>query len=212
MRAFYKVFRWVILAVLVLLIFVALRKPAPPTLPVAPESAKVNLQSFNDKLDQLSESHARGESGQARFSADEVNSYVAQSMSEQQPAPSPRATSQPAPSAAPQSVAAATPDNPPPVRTVQVGFLNDQITGQFATELYGKEIYVTISGHLGAKDGYATFDPTAFKVGDFEVPVAWVNDALQRKLAEPENREKLKLPEYVRDLRVENGELVVTEK
>ena len=47
-------------------------------------------------------------------------------------------------------------------------------------------------GRLGEKDGYATFDPTEFKVGDLDVPVSLVNPALQKKLAE--QRDRLKLP------------------
>jgi hypothetical protein len=44
---------------------------------------------------------------------------------------------------------------------------------------------------MGEKDGYATFDPTEFKVGDTEVPVALVNPLLQQKMAE--QRDKLKV-------------------
>jgi hypothetical protein len=73
-----------------------------------------------------------------------------------------------------------------------------------------KKVYVTVSGHLGAKDGYATFDPTEFKVGDLNVPVSLVNDALQKKMLE--QRDRLKLPDFVSDLKVENGELVVAKK
>jgi hypothetical protein len=55
-----------------------------------------------------------------------------------------------------------------------------------------------------------TFDPTEFKVGDLSIPVSLVNSALQKKLAE--QREQLRLPEGVASLRVENGELVITQK
>ena len=48
-------------------------------------------------------------------------------------------------------------------------------------------------------------------MGDLSVPVSLVNPALQRKLADPENRDKMKLPEFVKDVRVENGELVISE-
>jgi hypothetical protein len=78
--------------------------------------------------------------------------------------------------------------------------------------MYGKEIYITLSGNLGSRDGYVTFEPTAFKVGDLVVPVDWLRERFQQKLAEPENREKLKLPDFVASLRVENGELVITER
>jgi len=46
----------------------------------------------------------------------------------------------------------------------------------------------------GQKDGYATFEPTEFKVGDMDVPVSLVNPALQRKLAEERDRLKLSDP------------------
>ena len=63
---------------------------------------------------------------------------------------------------------------------------------------------------MGAKDGYATFDPTEFKVGDLSVPVSLVNDQLQKRLQE--QRDRLKLRDFVGDLRVEKGELVIREK
>jgi len=98
-----------------------------------------------------------------------------------------------------------------PIKSTQVSFENDVVKGQFLTEVYGKDVYITVAGRLGSHDGYVTFEPTEFKVGDLGVPVSMVNPVLQRKLADPENRDKMKLPEFVKDLRVENGELVITE-
>jgi hypothetical protein len=199
----YKIFRWVLLVAFVMVIVAMLRKPVAPSLPQAPDVAKENLQTFDEKVDRLAESHARGETAEARFTGDEINSAIAHSLGSD--AVSDRAASAAQP--------AATPDAPPEVRTVQVGFADDQVTGQFATQLYGRQVYITLSGRLGAQDGYATFEPTAFRVGDLDVPlIASVKEALQRKLAEPENRDKFKLPEYVSGLKIENGELVITEK
>ena len=67
-----------------------------------------------------------------------------------------------------------------------------------------------MGGHLGAKNGYVTFDPTEFKIGDLNVPVALVNDQLRKKMEEQKDR--LKLPDFVADLRIENGQLVIKEK
>jgi hypothetical protein len=83
----------------------------------------------------------------------------------------------------------------PKVTDYQVSFEGDIVRGQFATEVAGKQLFVTIGGHLGAKDGYATFDPTEFKVGDLSVPVSLVNDQLQKRLQE--QRDRLKLPDFV---------------
>ena len=80
----------------------------------------------------------------------------------------------------------------PNIKDQQVTMEGDIVHGRFLTEIAGKEVWVTISGHMGEKDGYATFEPTEFKVGDMNVPVSLVNPALQRKLAE--ERDRLKIP------------------
>ena len=83
----------------------------------------------------------------------------------------------------------------PTIKDQKVTYEGDTVHGQFLTEVGGKDVWVTISGHMGQKDGYATFDPTEFKVGDIEVPVALVNPALQRKLAEERDRLKVAGPD-----------------
>jgi hypothetical protein len=98
----------------------------------------------------------------------------------------------------------------PAIKDQQVSFEGDVVHGQFLTEIAGKDVWVTVSGHLASKDGYATFEPTEFKVGDLSVPISLVNPALQKKLAE--QRDRLKLPDFVGDLKVENGELVMQQK
>jgi hypothetical protein len=84
-------------------------------------------------------------------------------------------------------------DGEPNIKDHQVTYEGDLVHGRFLTEIAGKDVWVTISGHMGSKDGYATFEPTEFKVGDVSVPVSLINPSLQRKLAE--QRDKLKLPE-----------------
>jgi hypothetical protein len=86
----------------------------------------------------------------------------------------------------------------------------DLLRGQFLTRIAGKDVYLTLAGHLGAKDGYATFDATEVKVGDLTIPASLVNEVLQKKLAE--QRDQLKLPPNVKDLKIENGQLVFVEK
>jgi len=85
-------------------------------------------------------------------------------------------------------------DGLPNIKDQKVTYDGDTVHGQFLTEIGGKDVWITISGHMGQKDGYATFDPTEFKVGDVEVPVALVNPALQQKLAEERDRLKLSEP------------------
>jgi hypothetical protein len=196
-------------------LILALRKPQPVAQPQAPAAVAANAQSFQTKVDQLAQAQADGQSGsEVHLTPGEINAAIAQA-SGPAPAPAPAPTS----AAIPDSPAA-TPDinaniaagsiDPSNLPEPIVSFDGDQIKGQFLTEVAGKKVYVTIAGHLGSKDGYASFDPTEFKIGDLNVPVSLVNDALQKKLLE--QRDRLKLPEYVSDIHVENGELVVKQK
>ena len=68
----------------------------------------------------------------------------------------------------------------PTIKDQKVSFDGDLVHGQFLTEIAGKDVWITISGRVGEKDGYATFDPTEFKVGDLNVPVSLVNPPCRR--------------------------------
>jgi uncharacterized protein YpmS len=96
------------------------------------------------------------------------------------------------------------------VKSYQVELDGDVARGQFIVHLPAADIYVTLAGHVGSQDGYVSFDPTEFKIGELSIPVSLVNSALQKKLVE--EREQLKLPDGIASLRVENGELVITQK
>ena len=166
----------------------ALKKPQPVASPQTPAEIAANAQSFQAKVSQLEQAQAQGQTGsEVRLTADEIVAAIAQ-----------------AERAMPSSVAPANPEEP------IIGFEGDIVRGQFVTEVAGKKTYVTVAGHLGSKDGYATFAPTEFKVGDLKVPVSLVNDALQKKMLEQQDR--LKLPGFVSDVRVENSQLVVKQK
>jgi hypothetical protein len=176
-----------------------LKRPAPVAPPQAPAAAAANAQSFQEKLSQLEQSATtpNPEAGEqatpaeVRITSDEVSAALAQAtgaLTGEQLSPGTDLGAMPA------------------IKDQQVSFDGDVVHGQFLTTIAGKDVWITITGHLGSKDGYATFDPTEFKVGDLNVPVSLVNDQLQKKLAE--QRDRLKLPDYVGDVKVDNSELV----
>jgi hypothetical protein len=186
------------LAALVVVIILLLQKPQPVAAAMTQADRREKLQDFDSKLQDLESSRERGDIAEAQFTAAEINAMFQA-----------RTQARPRGEAPSRNETTAAPDQVPEIRAAQVSFLDDQVTGQFVTDLYGKNVYVTVSGRLGVSNGYVTFDPTAFKIGDMPVPVSLVNSRLQSKLQEPENHEKLKLPDYVSDLRVEQGQLVM---
>jgi len=209
----------------VVAIVLVLKKPAPVAPPQPLANAAANAQSFQDKVERLEQPKEPGQPpAEVHVTADEIQAAIAQAAgaiplapaqtSGASPAPvTQSATTQPQsaiPNAVPSSADAPFAAGTPEVKDYQVTFEGDIARGQFVTEIGGKDVYVTLAGHLGSQNGYATFDPTEFKVGDLSIPVSLVNDALQKKLNE--QRDRLKLPDNVGGIKVENGELVMTQR
>lgn len=200
-------------------IVLVLKRPAPVAHSQAAAAIAEHAQSFDQKMAQFEQASqppqsstsaesspastnaistppATNPKAEVHINSDEISAVLAQSLG----------TAGAASLTPNSSVGAAAPT----IKDQQVSFDGDLVHGQFLTEIAGKDVWITVSGHIGEKDGYATFDPTEFKVGDLSVPVALVNPTLQKKLTE--ERDRMKLPDNVGDVKVENGELVMQQK
>jgi hypothetical protein len=208
----------------VVAIVLVLKKPTPVAQPKTPAAIAASAQSFGQKMEQF-EQTTQQSSPAYTASYQTTPSQTQQTVATPQSKAEVHLTSDEVGAALAQAVGAAgagaagtgelAPDfnlggGAPTIKDQQVSFEGDTVHGQFLTEIAGKDVWVTVSGHLSSKDGYATFEPTEFKVGDLNVPVSLVNPALQKKLAE--QRDRMKLPENVGDLKVQNGELVMQQK
>lgn len=182
----------------VVALYLVIKKPQPVAQPQTPAMAAANAQSFEQKLEQLEKpKEPDAPPAEVHITSNEVGAALAQSAGA-----IPAASGQLTPNTDLGSM--------PNILDQQVSFDGDQVHGQFLTTLAGKNVWVTVSGHLSSKDGYAAFEPTEFKIGDMSVPVSLVNDALQKQLAS--QRDRLKLPDSVGGIKIENGELVLTQK
>ncbi len=182
-----------------------LSKPQPVAPPQNREEVRANAQSFDQKIELLEAARDQNSApAEVRFTSDEVSAEVAENMS---PSSAPQAGTANTRPTSPDAVVA---QGDVQVKGYQVKLEGDVARGQFVANVAGKDVWVTLAGHLGSQDGYVSFDPTEFKVGEFNIPISLVNSALQKKLAE--QREQLKLPPGIASLRVENGELVITQK
>ncbi len=199
------------LAISILTLVLVLKRPAPVAPVLAPAAAAADAQSFQEKVNQLAQPRPPGEGeSEVRMTSRELSAALAQAAG-LPPSAAPANTSTGAPSSSsPASGAMEFPGAVPNIKDYQVSMDGDIVRGQFLTQIAGKDVYLTLAGHLGSKDGYATFDATEVKIGDLSVPASLVNEVLQKKLAE--QRDQLKLPDNVKDLKVENGELVFVEK
>lgn len=211
----FKVDRIISIATLVaslVAIVLVLKKPAPVAHPQPPAAIAEHAQSFDQKMADFqqavqqsstpvasvalgtNQTAASESKPEVRITSDEISAVLAQSFG---------------------NTGELKPDTnlgagAPTIKDQSVNFDGDTVHGQFLTEIAGKDVWITLSGHIGEQNGYATFEPTEFKVGDLNVPVSLVNPALQKKLAE--ERDRLKLPDSVGGLKIENSELVMQGK
>jgi hypothetical protein len=206
-------------------IVLVLKKPAPVAQPQTPAAIAANAQAFGQKMEQFEKATqptaapVSGGNYQVSASQSQDQPSIPPSPSAAQPKAEVHLSSDEISAVLAQATAASsgelTPNSnlgsgEPNIKDQQVSLEGDTVHGQFLTEIADKDVWVTVSGHLSSKDGYASFEPTEFKVGDLNVPVSLVNPALQKKLLE--QRDRMKLPDNVGGLKVDNGELVMQEK
>jgi hypothetical protein len=198
-----RIISFATLAISILTLVLLLKRPAPVAPAAAPAAAAANVQSFQEKVNRLEQPRVAGEGeSEVRINAGELSAALAQAAGVLPATTAAPANSSTSASSSPSPAGPATefPGAVPNIKDYQVSMDGDIVRGQFLTQIAGKDVYLTLAGHLGAKDGYATFDATEVKVGDLSVPASLVNEVLQKKLAE--QRDQLKLPNNVKDLKV----------
>lgn len=197
----YRILRWFFLAAAAISIGLMLRHPQRLVAQhVSAAQLALRANSFQSKLGDLEQAHQQGQAGvEARITSDEVAAAFAVP------------DLPPAQTAALRSDTASATEQVP-LSDQQVVFDGDQVKSQFTTQVAGKDLVVTLSGRVSSKDGYVDFVPTSFQIGSMPVPISIVQQQVEKKLSDPATHEHLKLPDFVSDIRIEKGQLVVVEK
>lgn len=219
LRTGYKVLRWGLLIALGLIIGLALRKSPPPNVAYDPQATA----RVEQKLAAADQATATGQPAQVQLDPTELNSYLQQNL---QTSGSPAAAAG-VPVAGPAASADAKPGVPTSVpddntatveqvqstvKDVKVDMDGDLVKAYVVFDFHGKDLSLELDGHLGAQDGYLKFEPVAGKLGSLPLPQATLDAAVDKMMASPENRDKLKLPNDISDIHIENGQAVVSYK
>jgi hypothetical protein len=217
-RTAYRVLRWGALVALGLIIGLILRKSPPPNVAYDPQATARVEQKFA-AADQAT---AAGQPAQVQLDRTEVNSYLQQNL---QTANSSAAVGVPVSGAAPSADAkpgfsTSIPDDnsatldqvQSAVKDVKVDMDGDLVKAYVIYNFHGQDLSLELDGHLGSQDGYLKFVPVAGKLGSLPLPQATLDAAVNKMMESPENREKLKLPNDINDIHIENGQAVVSYK
>ena len=90
--------------------------------------------------------------------------------------------------------------------------IDDRVKAYVVFDVHGKDMTLQLEGRLGAQNGYLHFEPLGGQIGSLPIPQSTLESAVQRLMNSPENREKLRLPSEISDLRIQNGEVVASYK
>jgi hypothetical protein len=230
-RKIYRLFSWVSLLGLILVILLVLHKSPAPNVPNDPSAAKRVEQKFAA----ADQAKAAGQPAQVQMDGTELNSYLAQNLQLEGSPPAPAVTdggsSTPtanlasasasvAPAAGIANDAAAFASSDPQsveqvqssVKDVKVDMDGDLVKAYVIFDFHGRDLSLELDGHLGSQDGYVKFEPVAGKLGSLPLPQSTLDSAVAKMMSSPENREKLKLPNDISDVQVVDGKAVLSYK
>jgi hypothetical protein len=212
LRWAFRFLRWSTYLAALITILLILRKTPPPPVVATPQAAA----RAEEKVAQVEQTVSAGQPATLRLDQTELNSYLASHLDLPQ-------QGQAAPAAAPVPAATPAQEGGPgaptsadieqarsSVRDVKVQMEGDKVHAYVVFDMHGKEMTLDLIGKLGAADGYLKFEPVSGRIGSLPIPQSALESAVRQLMESPENREKLKLPSDISDLRIENGELVTT--
>ncbi len=181
-KKIYSIVSWSLLVLTLICFFLVLRKPSLPTIEVSMEAAN----SFDQKLSQLREAHRHGAPQEIRITEAELNSKLQESLQNREAS-----------------------GGPATLKAAAIHLQGDRLQGVFTVNVRGIDLYVTLGANLAASNGSLEFKPTDVRMGRLPVPLVLVKYTLRGRLTSPEMRERMRLPNSVKDVRIENGELVL---
>jgi hypothetical protein len=222
----YQILTWASFAGLIIVIILVLRTSPAPVVPADPSAA----ERAEKKFEAADQAKAAGQPGQVALDRSELNSYLAQSLGLEGAAAVPAGTAAglpagasavPAPAGgAGSDPAAVLSSNEQPsidqiqssVKDVKVDMVGDVVKAYVIFDFHGKDLSLELDGHLSADNGYMKFVPISGKLGSLPLPQSTLEEAVDKLMSSPENREKLKLPADISDIKIEDGHAVVQYK
>ena len=209
-KRIFRVIRWTTYAFAIVALILLFHKAPPPLVETSPQAAA----RAEEKFAQVEKAVANGQPATLRMDETELNSYLASHLA---------LAGNGAPNLAPAGGAQSAPKGATPtpqeveqmrsnVRDVKVQLIDDRVKAYVVFDVHGKDMTLQLEGRLGAQNGYLHFEPLRGQIGSLPIPQSTLESAVQRLMNSPENREKLRLPSEISDLRIQNGEVVASYK
>jgi len=235
----YKVLSWSSFAGLIIVMLLVLRKSPAPSVPTSPDAAASVEKKF-EAADQaraagqpsqvaldrtelnsyLAQNLGLQATAAAAGSSATGQSAISSSLNENAPAATGASASLPSAGGQGSDPASVLNSNEQPsidqiqssVKDVKVDMVGDVVKAYVIFDFHGKDLSLELDGHLSSENGYMKFVPISGKLGSLPLPQSTLNEAVDKLMSSPENREKLKLPSDINDIQIVNGQAVVQYK
>jgi hypothetical protein len=199
-KLIFRIVRWTTYAFALIAILMISHTAPPPPVSTSAQAAA----SAEQKIEQVEHAVTSGQSATLRMDESELNSYLASHLDI-----SPNGSRNAAPGGASPSdveqVRSA-------VKDVKVQLIDDRVRAYVLFDFHGKDMTLELEGKLGAADGFLRFEPVGGQLGSLPIPQSTLETAVRHMMESAENREKLRLPTEISDLKIENGEVVASYK
>ncbi|PYT97130.1 MAG: hypothetical protein DMG38_21015 [Acidobacteria bacterium] len=207
-KPIFRIVRWSTYAAAILTLILALHKTPPPLVKTSPQAAARAEQKF----DEAERAVANGQPTTLRVDQTELNSYLSSHLevSGREAARAASAASRKDDSNDSAPTAQDVEQMRSNVRDFKIQLVDDRVKAYVLFEVHGKDMTLQLEGRLSAQNGYLILDPVSGQIGSLPIPQSALESAVRRLMESPENREKLRLPPQIADLRIENGEVVAS--
>jgi len=218
-RLVFQIVRWSTYAAAIITLLMIFHAAPPPVIPTSPQAAA----RVEEKIQAAEQSVAAGNPATLRLDETELNSYLLSHLDISTRPPAGKGANR---SADTNSAAAPDPTAGLPiptgtpaeqveqvrstVRDVKVQLIDDRARAYVVFDFHGKDMTLQLEGKLTSSGGYLRFEPVSGQFGSLPIPQSALQSAVQKMMASPQNRNKFKLPPEISDLRIENGEIVMT--
>src|SRR5437016_8321449 len=209
-KKIFRIIRWTTYAFAIVTLVLVFHKAPPPLVETSPQAAA----RAEEKLEQVEKAVANGQPATLRMDETELNSYLGAHLAlegNSAPNPTPAGGEKDAANGA-APTAQEVEQMRSNVRDFKVQLIDDRVKAYVVFDVHGKDMTLQLEGRLGAQSGYLHFEPLSGQVGSLPIPQSTLESAVQRLMDSPENREKLKLPSEISNLRIQNGEVVASYK
>ena len=200
LRWAFRFLRWSTYLVALVTLALLLHKSSPPPVQASAQAAA----RAEEKVQEAEQARSQGQKATLRLDESELNSYLAShlDLAKDNAVQTAVGGEGDAPSATDVEQMRSS------VRDVKIQMEGDKVRAYVIFDVHGKDMTLVLEGKLGAENGFLQFVPVSGQIGSLPIPQSTLETAVRKMMESPENREKLRLPGDISDLKIENGELV----